>query len=116
MNGFKYPFSSVIGNFSILFDNNISLAWSKVVPTGAVIRLSFVIISPTSCPISLWYFISLFVTIPISFPSPSITGSPEILYLLIKSSACPTVQSAVRVTGFLIIPLSILFTLSTSAA
>ena len=47
INPFKYPFSSVIGNFSILFANKISFACSNVVPTGAVISPSFVIISPT---------------------------------------------------------------------
>ena len=84
---FKYPFWSVIGNFSILLASKISFACSKVVPTGAVIKPLLVIISPTGWSRSLRYLISLFVIIPINFPSSSITGKPEILYLLINSSA-----------------------------
>ena len=105
-----------MGNFSILLASKISLACSKVVPTGAVIKPLLVIISPTGWSRSLRYLISLFVIIPINFPSSSITGKPEILYLLINSSAWKTLLSLLSVIGFVIIPLSDLFTLSTSAA
>ncbi len=59
--------------------------------------------------------ISRLVMIPISFPSRQM-GTPEILYLPIRSSASLTVFSGERKNGLTITPFSLLFTRSTMSA
>ena len=103
-------FPSTIGSFSILCSRRIDFASSRVVPTGAVTRFSFVIISVTFTDKSSLYFKSLFVIIPFKLPSLSTIGNPEILYSFIRLFASCNIASSLKVIGLVIIPLSYLFT------
>ena len=90
-------------------------ASSSVVPTGTVIRFVFVITSPIGRSVRDTNRRSRFVKIPTSFLL-FVTGTPEILYRRITSSAAWIGSSGEIVTGSTIIPLSLRFTLSISPA
>ena len=116
INPFNIPSESTTGSFSIRCFCKIDLACSKVVPTGTVIRLSFVI-TLLMCKFKFGSNLkSRFVRIPINLWLSSIIGIPDILYLDIKSIASLTNLSLDNTIGSDIIPLSDLLTLSTSSA
>jgi hypothetical protein len=77
---FKMKFLFTIGNFSILFLCNIFLASSRVVPSGAVIKFSLVIISAifNLLSSSSKNLISRLVKIPTNLFSLFTMGIPEI--------------------------------------
>ena len=95
----------------------MSLACSKVTPSFAVTRCSWVVIaSSIFLDISVSNFISLFVIIPIKMLFSSTIGTPDILYFAIISSASCIVWTFDKENGSTITPLSLLLTLSTSEA
>ena len=106
---------STTSSFSIRFLCRISFACSSVVPTGTVTRSSLVITLEIGWSKFVSNLKSRFVRIPTSFPL-RVTGSPEIRYLFITSSASWTLWSGSTVMGSMIIPLSDFFTRSTSTA
>ena len=108
--------SSTTGSFSILYRCRISWACFRLVPTGAVIRFSLVMISLTERLNRSSNLRSLLVRIPISLLFSSITGIPPILYVFMRLRASWSVASAVTVTGSMIIPLSERFTFLTWSA
>ena len=116
MSPLRIPSSSTSGSFSILCARRISCASERVVPTGAVMRLSLVITSEILALKSVRKRISLFVMIPTSLPLSSTIGTPEILNFPIRSSASLTIWSSVSEKGFTITPFSERLTLSTSSA
>ena len=59
---------------------------------------------------------SRLVKMPTSLPPFSVTGTPEILFSVIKSSASDSLASGAMVSGLTTMPLSNFFTLVTSAA
>ena len=91
------------------------MAWSRVVPRGAVMRRSLVITSETLRFIRVSNRKSRLVRMPTSF-WPLMTGTPEMRYFFIKSRASDIFASGVMVMGSMIMPLSDFFTLSTSSA
>ena len=112
----RLPFLSTIGSFSILCVIRIFFASSRVVPSGAVIRFSFVITYLICFEKSVSKRKSRFVSIPTSLPLSSVIGTPEILYFPIILSASSSVCSGERWNGSTITPCSDLLTLSTSIA
>jgi len=107
--------ASTRGSFSMRWCAIKLLASSRVVPTAATTRLSFVITASTGTLMSSMNRMSLFVSRPISLV-PSTIGTPDIRYLLIKASASSTVWPGDRKIGFVITPCSERFTVSTSEA
>ncbi|GBE36400.1 hypothetical protein BMS3Bbin07_00547 [bacterium BMS3Bbin07] len=102
-----------MGSFSILYLCRVSFASSRVILSVAVMSLSFVITSLTFLSIRVSNLRSLFVRIPISLPF-TVTGTPDILYRVIKAKASLIGASGETVIGSIIIPLSDFLTLSTS--
>ena len=88
-------------------------ASSMLIPSLAVIKLSFVMISFTGRAVCFWKRKSRFVKIPTNFPSLSITGMPPILNSFMIRCASPKVELSFKVTGSMIIPDSERFTLRT---
>ena len=78
---------STIGSFSFLAFARIALASSKVMPSGAVISPSLVMLSLIFLEKSVSNLRSRFVMIPISVPSSLTIGTPEIRNFAIRSSA-----------------------------
>ena len=103
--------SSTIGSFSTLFPAKILAASSSVQPFGAVISGIFVITSPTFLSKAFSKRKSRFVRIPSKVLFSSTTGTPEMWYSPIMSSAWLTLSSGRTKTGSKIIPLSLFFTL-----
>ncbi len=91
------------------------MACSRVVPTGTVIRFSFVMSSETGRFVRVSKRRSRFVRMPTSFV-PTVTGTPLMRYLAITSRASATRASGATVTGSTIMPDSERLTLSTSEA
>ena len=85
-----------MGSFSILCFIRIIFASSRFVPSGAVIRFSFVIAWLIGFEKSVSNLKSLFVIIPKSFPESSTIGTPEILNFPIRASASEIVFSGER--------------------
>ena len=112
---FKWKSLSTIGSFSFLAFARIFFASSKVIPSGAVIRPSEVMLSLIFFVKSVSNFKSRFVIIPTNLP-PSQIGTPEIRNFLMRSSASCKVCSGERKNGSVITPFSERFTLSTSSA
>ena len=110
------PCSSTTGSFSMRCSPSVRSASSSVVPTGAVIRLSFVIASCTGRSRLRSNCRSRLVMIPTSLPCSSTIGTPEILNRAIRLAASRIGRSGASVIGFRIIPLSERFTRSTSPA
>ena len=110
-------FSSTRGSFSMRCSRRISWACFKVVPTGAVTSLPFVITFFTGWSKSLSSIkrMSRLVIMPTSLPS-SQMGTPEMRKFPIISSASRTRLSGERKKGFAITPFSERFTLSTWSA
>ena len=93
----------------------ISLACSRVVPTGTVMRFSLVMRSETGRLVRVSNRRSRFVRMPTSL-RPTVTGTPLMRYLAMTSRASATRASGTTVTGSTIIPDSERLTLSTSDA
>ena len=112
----SFPFLLITGNFSILYFCRIFSAFFISVPSGAVTKFSLVITSLTF--FDFWFSKrrSRLVKIPANRCSLSTIGIPPILFSFINCMASPIVDSIERVTGSSIIPLSLLFTLSTCSA
>ena len=83
---------------------------------GAVTSLSFVITSRIGRSSSRSNCRSRFVMMPTSLPAPSTMGTPEILKRIMSCWASPSGRSGPSVIGFMIMPDSLRFTRSTSAA
>jgi uncharacterized protein (DUF302 family) len=86
INPFKLLWSSTTNNFSILFLWRISLDSSSVVPTGTVMRRSFVITVEIFSSNLFSNLRSRLVRMPTNFPS-FVMGTPEIRYFLMISRA-----------------------------
>jgi len=112
---FRWKSLSTIGSFSFLALARIFFASSKVMPSGAVIRPSEVILSLIFLEKSVSNFKSRFVMMPTSLLFSQI-GTPEMRNLRIKSSASCSVWLGERKNGSVITPFSERFTLSTSSA
>ena len=106
---------STRGSFSILWRRRISLASSKVMPSGAVTRFSLVITLSMSWFMSVSNFMSRLVMMPISFPL-SQMGTPEMRYLAISSSASARVWPGASQKGLVMTPFSLRLTISTCSA
>ena len=91
-------------------------AFFRSVPSGAVIRFSFVITSLTFLLTSSSNRRSRLVRIPTSFPFLSMIGIPPILFSRISFMASPMVAFSRSVTGSMIKPLSLRFTFLTCSA
>ena len=102
-------------SFSTLFFCRIARAWCSVVLGAAVTRSWEVITSRTV--VSRWSTKrrSRCVRMPTTRRWPSTTGSPLILCAAIRSLARPTVSSGCTARGFMITPLALRLTLSTSS-
>ena len=85
-------------------------------PTGAVTSGIGVITSRTSADLSATKRMSRLVTMPMSRPSASTTGTPEIRYRPQSASTSRIVSSGEQVIGLVIMPASDRFTRSTWAA
>ncbi len=110
------PCASTSGSFSILCCAKIAIAESGSTPTGAVISGAFVMTSRTRVvdfSNGETKRMSRLVMMPTSSPSPSTTGRPEMRNWPHSASTSATVASGVVVTGFVIMPDSLRFTLST---
>ena len=116
MSPFNTPFSSTTGSFSMRCLPRMRSASSRVVPTGAVMRLSLVIASWIGRSRLRSNCRSRFVMMPTSLPPSSTIGTPEILNRPISSLASRIQRSGPSVIGLRIMPLSERFTRSTSAA
>ena len=115
----RRPSGSTSGSFSILCCAKIAIAESGSTPSGAVMSGIFVMTSRTSVvdfSNGETNRMSRLVMMPTSLPSPSITGRPETRNWPHSASTSATVASGVVVTGFVIMPDSLRFTLSTWAA
>ena len=110
------PCSSTTGSFSIRCLARMRSASSIVVPTGAVTSLSLVIASRIGRSSARSNCRSRFVMIPTSRPASSTIGTPEMWNRSINSTASRTGRSGPSVIGWRIIPDSLRFTRSTSAA
>ena len=104
------------GNFSILFFLKMSSAFFKSVPSGAVMRLSFVITWLTLRVRFISKRKSRLVSMPTNLLALSTMGMPPILLSLISCNASPTVASGSKVMGSSINPFSLRFTLRTCSA
>ena len=116
INPFRLPFRSTTSSFSMRCRWRSSFACSSVVPTGVVIRRSFVMRDEMGRSGRVSNRRSRLVRMPTSFPFSSMTGTPEILYRAITSSASAIFCSGRTVTGSTIIPDSDRLTRSTSSA
>ncbi len=112
----RTPPASTTGSFSIRCRARMRSASSSVVPTGAVTRLFLVIASRIGWVRLRSNWRSRLVTMPISRPSASTIGTPEIRKRLISAAASRSGRSGPSVIGLRIIPLSLRLTRSTSAA
>ena len=114
MSPFRRIWSSTMGSFSMRWRRRISWASVRVVPTGAVTRLSLVITLRMGWSKSLPSIkrISRLVMMPTSTPSWQM-GTPEILKRPIISSASRTRLSGARKKGLTMTPFSERFTRST---
>src|SRR5207249_4196869 len=83
---FRRYFSSTTGSFSTRCLWSMVFAFSSVVPTGTVIRFSFVIRSEIFRSRRVSKRRSRLVRMPTSFP-PEVIGTPEILYFFMTSMA-----------------------------
>src|SRR3954454_14847839 len=110
------PCASTTGSFSIRCLARIRSASSSPVPTGTVTSLSLVITSRRGCSRLFSNCRSRLVMMPTSRPWPSTMGTPEIRKRRINAMASFRRRSGPSVIGFMIIPLSLRFTRSTSAA
>ena len=111
----RLPSLSTKGSFSMRCWRRMAFASAKDVPTGAVTRFSFVMISPMRRLMSSSKRMSRLVIMPTNLPS-TVIGTPEILYLPINSLASASKLSGCRKMGSIIMPCSERFTLSTSRA
>ena len=95
-----------------------SMTWaaSSVVPTGAVTRPLEVMTVETGSSLRATKRRSRFVTIPTRWPAPSVTGTPETWYCVMRFIVSAIEVVGVTVIGFVIMPDSDRFTRSTSAA
>ncbi len=105
-----------MSNFSILFFCRMPSACSREVPTGAVIKLSFVITSTIGLLSTFSKRKSRLVTMPFNMPLSSTIGIPPILCSAIFCLASKTFAVKGKVTGSVIIPLSARLTFLTSFA
>src|SRR6266851_2963289 len=112
----RMPCLSTTGSFSMRCLPSRRSASSIVVPTGAVTSLSLVIASLMGRSSWRSNCRSRLVMIPTSLPASSTIGTPEILKRAISWVASRTGRSGPSVIGFRIIPDSLRFTRSTSAA
>ena len=110
------PPASTTGSFSILCDARIASASASVVPTGAVTNPSRVIASAMGRSRFDSNWRSRLVMMPIRRPVPSTIGTPEIRKRRISACASRIGRSGPSVIGFMIMPLSLRLTRSTSAA
>ena len=110
------PAESTTGSFSMRCRARMRSASSRSVPTGAVTSRSLVMTSRIGWSRLRSNWRSRLVMMPTSFPDSSTMGTPEIRYRAIDDAASRSGRSGVRVTGLRIIPLSLRFTRSTSAA
>ena len=95
--------------------NRMALASSRVVPTGTVTRFREVMNSETDAVSRSANRTSRLVRMPTRTPSGRVMGTPEMRYFCMRANASPNEASEPRVIGFMIIPLSDRFTLSTSS-
>src|ERR1051326_299370 len=116
MRPLRSPCLSTTGSFSMRCLASSRSASSSVVPTGAVISFSFVITSRIGRSSSRSNCKSRFVMMPTSLPAPSTIGTPEILKRTMSCCASRSGRSGPSVIGFMIMPDSLRFTRSTSAA
>ncbi len=110
------PSASTIGSFSILLTASRCSASSLSMPTGPVTNPVAVITSATERPWSFSNRMSRLVMMPISRPSSSTTGRPEIRKRPHSASICANVACGPIVTGSVTMPFSDRFTRSTCAA
>jgi len=116
MRPLKIPCSSTTGSFSMRCLARIRSASSSVVPTGAVTRRSCVIAARIGRSSSRSNWRSRLVMMPTRRPASSTTGTPEMRKRSIRRTASRRGRSGPRVMGWRIIPDSLRFTRSTSAA
>src|SRR5881396_758141 len=116
MRPLRTPCSSTTGSFSMRCFARIRSASSSPVPTGAVTRRSLVIASRIGRSSSRSNCRSRLVMMPTRRPASSTIGTPEMWNRSIRRTASRSGRSGPRVIGCRIIPDSLRFTLSTSAA
>src|SRR5512143_2401955 len=110
------PCWSTTGSFSMRWAPRIRSASSRVVPTAAVTRSSLVIASRIGRSSWRSNCRSRLVMMPTSFPAESTIGTPEIRKRAMSWDASRSGRSGPSVIGFRIMPDSLRFTRSTSAA
>ena len=96
MRPLRWNCSSTMGSFSILCLRRMSFASSRVVPSLPVTRPALVMTSRICLSMFSSNFMSRFVMMPMSTPSVSTTGTPEMRYLAMSASASPRVLSGPR--------------------
>ncbi len=101
-----------MGSFSMRCFARMAFAPSSVVPSGAVMRFSWVITLRMGWSKLVSNRRSRLVSMPTSLPS-SVMGTPEMRNLLISAWASATVFSGERKKGSMMTPFSERFTLST---